>query len=580
MAAKSFYLLREYKSSYDLAREFLSRYPSSLFRADMMYIAGLNLMMFQKYPEALLSLIEASRLASDTSLSRQVNLMIASVGEQRVGINEKEKLFNADTSRYAKAFLAVLIAGEYANLGNRDRASEYLLRIGIVDSAGEIARRETDVRKKLDASSTLKIGALLPRMDGSAKNVSNEILEGIQFALSEAGRSQGSSVPISLEVRDSDLDSAGQSNQFHELIDDRDVVAIIGPLFSNLAIRLAPLAAKAGIPMISPTATANGIAAVSRYMFQLHPDFSTRGKGMARYAVQNLGFTKVAVLTSSDETSKEVADAFIAEAERLGATVIDRESYGKDTTDIREPLMAIRKKVIGGIPRISFAGTITRDEIAAMLRAGADKDVVMSARKKKEVVDVTRLFGPRGVRIADSLHLAVIPPEEQFTTLEIPATELDGIFVSIATSEELSVVAPQITFCNIRTQLMGSAEWYDPASLDANRRYVNGALFISDTFVDKSDSVYADFEQRFILEKGKAPAKNTLIGYDTMRLILELIAQGARTREQLALALAAVSDFTGFHSTISLNHGRVNSNVNILKYSNGEIRKIWEISVQ
>jgi len=215
-----------------------------------------------------------------------------------------------------------------------------------------------------------------------------------------------------------------------------------------------------------------------------------------------------------------------------------------------------------------------------LLKAGADPKVLAGARRRNQAVEVTKLFGPNGVRIADSLQLPVIPPLEEPTTLEIPATALDGLFVSLAGSDELSVVAPQISYFNIKTQLMGSAEWNAPAVLEANKRYVEDAEFISDTFIDKEDSAYAEFERQFVLSKSKAPTKNNVLGYDTMTLISKLIGEGAMTRSSLATALRSVNAYKGLHTTVTLRGGRVNSSVHILKYHHGEITKIWEADIQ
>ena len=366
----------------------------------------------------------------------------------------------------------------------------------------------------------------------------------------------------------------------NELDKHGEPCSLVGPLFSNVAVEPAPAADSGNIPMISPTATANGIAAAGEWIFQLHPDLATRCKAMARYAAQYLGFTRVGILSSSDSNARGVANAFAAEMIRLGDTVVVDQTYGKDTTDLREPLLGIRSAAIVGDPRLSFAGKVSKEYVKTLLDAGANPNVLAGARRRNETIEVTKLFGPNGVRIADSLQLPVIPKLEEATTLEIPATGLDGLFVSLAGSDELSVVAPQISYFNIKTQLMGSAEWNAPTALEANKRYVEDAEFISDTFIDKEDTAYIEFEREFVLSKSKPPTKNSVLGYDTMAMILKLIGEGANTRIALAAALRSVNAYNGLHTTVTLRGGRVNSSVHILKYHRGVITKIWEADIQ
>jgi ABC-type branched-subunit amino acid transport system substrate-binding protein len=580
MAAKAYFQLKDYKDSYAIAQELLLDFPSSSYTPDAGYIVALNEMMFQKYPEALRTLIVASGHTHNGVLMGQISKMITTVGSPRVSTAEKEKTFTGESGYYTRSFYALLVAEDCAMKGDNPRALDFLRQVVVVDSTDLLARRTAELRARLSASVSLRVGVLLPLSDGPLKSVGTQMLEGMEIALRDYAHRFPHAPPISLEVRDTDVNPYERDAALNSLIGMGDLIALVGPLFSNVAVELAPAAIKGGVPMISPTATANGIAAAGECIFQLHPDLATRGKAMARYAVQNLGFKRVGILSSSDSSARLVANAFAGEIVRLGDTVVVDETYGKDTTDLREPLVGIRRAVIVGDPRLSFAGKTSKEYEKKLLKAGADPNVLAGARRRNEAVEVTKLFGPNGVRIADSLKLPVIPPLEEPTALEIPATELDGLFVSLAGSDELSVVAPQISYFNIKTQLLGSAEWNAPTVLEANKRYVEDAVFISDTYIDKEDSAYAEFEREFLLSKSKAPTKNDVLGYDTMTMIAQLVGEGAVTRPALAAALRSVNAYKGLHTTVTLRGGRVNSSVHILKFHHGEITKVWEADVQ
>jgi len=580
MAAKAYFQLKEYKLSYAIAHELNLEFPSSSYTPDAEYIVALNEMMFQKYPEALRTLIVASGHTHESVLMGQISRMITKVGSPRMSTSEKEKTFATESAYYTRSFYALLVAEDYAMKGDNSRALDYLRRVVVIDSTDLLAQRTAELRGRLGGSISFRVGVLLPRGDGPLKSVGTQILEGMEIALRDYTFRFPKSPPISLEVRDTDVNTYERAALMNDLIGTGDIIALVGPLFSNVAVELAPAAISGKIPMISPTATANGIASAGEWIFQLHPDLATRGKAMARYASENLGFTRVGILSSSDSNARAVADAFAAEIIRLGDTVVVDQTYGKDTTDLREPLLGIRSVAIVGDPRLSFAGKVSKEYAQLLLDAGADPKVLAGARRRNETIEVTKLFGPDGVRIADSLQLPVIPRLEEATTLEIPATGLDGLFVSLAGSDELSVVAPQISYFNIKTQLMGSAEWYAPTVLEANRRYVEDADFISDTFIEKDDSAYAQFDREFVLSKSKAPTRNNVLGYDTMTMISKLIGEGANTRTSLADALRSLNAYKGLHTTVTLRGGRVNSNVHILKYRRGEIIKIWEADIQ
>jgi len=70
-----------------------------------------------------------------------------------------------------------------------------------------------------------------------------------------------------------------------------------------------------------------------------------------------------------------------------------------------------------------------------------------------------------------------------------------------------------------------------------------------------------------------------LFGYDAMKLLLSVIAQGNKTRKQINDALEKVKSYDAIKSKISLDYNRVNSELNILSYDGKLIRVgIYKVS--
>jgi ABC-type branched-subunit amino acid transport system substrate-binding protein len=313
-------------------------------------------------------------------------------------------------------------------------------------------------------------------------------------------------------------------------------------------------------------------------VFQANPDYTTRGKAMARNAIQEMGYTTLAVLTSAETNAKIFAEAFANEAKLLGATVLTFETYGKDSPDLHDQFINLRKSAVGTASRLWFDEKLTRPELQAILRAGANRELLNEMRKKHESVEVTALFGPHGARIADSLHLKVYTPGIYAQSIDIPVTAIQALCISVGSAEEIGVVASQLSYFNIKTQILGNSEWNAPNELEANKRYLNGSIFLADSYENNEDSSYIQFSRSFINQQGKKPSKNTLYGYDTMKMVLDAIDRGATTRDELAFSLASVKKYSGMHSSISFDHRRVNSFVHILQYYNGTITNIAEVS--
>jgi branched-chain amino acid transport system substrate-binding protein len=71
--------------------------------------------------------------------------------------------------------------------------------------------------------------------------------------------------PIKLVYQDTAGDEAGTINAFQTLIND-NVIAIVGPTLSQQAFAADPFAEKAGVPVIAPSNTAQGIPEIGKYV--------------------------------------------------------------------------------------------------------------------------------------------------------------------------------------------------------------------------------------------------------------------------------------------------------------------------
>lgn len=580
MEAKAQYQMGDYEAAVRSTDEMQRRYPASSYNRDAAYTGGIASLMLRKYPVAVRLLSEAAA-SEDSALAGDAYRVLSKLILEHFNSQEIEGLLRSAKPHVA-GMMRLNLARSYLD-GGKTAEARLVLELITSPSLPKIFHPDVDAaRARARMSRSFAIGVLLPHdedVSGAIRQLAREVLDGIEFALGGYIPSGGGKIIPSLIVRETGLDTVGIIEKMQGLAATPEVVAIIGPLFNDAARVCAPIAGSARIPMISPTASGNGIASVSEYMFQANPDYSTRGRAMARYAVLVLGHTRVAVLSSSDPKAIARSDAFADEARRLGATVVAYERYGKDTTDLHDQFRALRKAGSRGEPRISFARKISNAELRSILRAGGDPLLVKNARKRKESIEVSRLFGPRGRRIADSLRLPLLTSESFSENLDVPVTTIQSIYVSIANAEEIGVLSPQLQYFNIRAQLLGSDEWNDRSRLDANRRATNGIVFGTDTYVDPTDSAYEVFSHRYALARKSAPTANSLYGYDTMNLILSALGSGDDNRESVLRRLRDTKGFEGVHTMIDFNSTRVNSHVHLLKFADGKISYVTDLTV-
>jgi hypothetical protein len=155
---------------------------------------------------------------------------------------------------------------------------------------------------------------------------------------------------------------------------------------------------------------------------------------------------------------------------------------------------------------------------------------------------------------------------------------IDAIYIPISNPAEIGLVVPELFSNGLSFFIAGTGDWNNDNALEENKVYFNKLLFESEYFLDENDSRVGELRQ--VLENKKYKLnKSFLFGYDAAALVLHVIADGNRTREDIYKALNKISSFDAVKSKISLNYKRVNSELNILTFD-GAIRKIADYSLR
>ena len=583
MAAKSLYHLGNYESSVDLLGTFLERFKRSEYIDDATYTLALDFYQLDRHRESAESFLKVRQTTLDPVLATRAIRMLGIVASTNLQISELRELLAKTSQTETKALITVRLAERILQTGDAKGAKDLLRTIITLPKTIPPVAEAEAILERIDRSGVVRIGVVLPltfKSDQSiTTGVGQELLEGIRLAADEHN---AESMPkVNLEVRDSERDAGVAARQVSELSADDQILAIVGPVFSNEVFSSAGLANRRGIPLITPTATSNGIAAIGDCVFQANPDYVVRGRAMAQYAVLALGAHRLAVLGSSDTLDKLIADAFVHEVKELGGELVDLESYKPGQTDLRDELSTMRQRGLELTERIvvNFAGKARAAELKRMATWGVPQNVLDSLVAASAAVPVESLFGQDGRRIADSLRIPTQRIKAKYDSLGLPVTGVDAIFLPIAAPDEIGIVSPQLRYFNFQTQLLGTSNWYDINELEQNRQYANGVIFTTDSYWSEIDQHYRQFAKQFQSKFAKEPSLNAMIGYDAMKLLLRTVRQGATRREDVVSALGNAQPFQGVHSKISFDQGRVNSCLTVLQFKNRSIKKVGEIDV-
>jgi len=170
---------------------------------------------------------------------------------------------------------------------------------------------------------TYNIGVVLPQFDSNSPQyeISQHIYFGIQLAV-ENFNSENTDRKVFISYQNSESESESISGIVSELMWIHNTDAIIGPLFSEVAMELSEYAELYRIPMLTPLANSDEINLNRNYTFQLNPTFGMQGTRMAQYAIQNLGYDTLAVIAEKGSFGEPSAIAFRDEVRRLGGEVV------------------------------------------------------------------------------------------------------------------------------------------------------------------------------------------------------------------------------------------------------------------
>jgi branched-chain amino acid transport system substrate-binding protein len=206
------------------------------------------------------------------------------------------------------------------------RTREYALAIAEADAV--LKKRPTDALVALERSNALtklvnkpalEIGVSAP-LSGPLKQVGEAFLQGINMAVQEAnaaGGVRGRRVDVRV------LNDGGNRAQAITVASQHyasQVLGVIGPYSSSTTLASAEIYNQ-GLPIIAPAATNPRVSQAGPYIYRVAPSDAQQGASLARL-VQKRGHKQVAVLFDpNDAYSKGLADAFRAEANRIGLSV-------------------------------------------------------------------------------------------------------------------------------------------------------------------------------------------------------------------------------------------------------------------
>lgn len=257
-----------------------------------------------------------------------------------------------------------------------------------------------------EAGQTIRLAYVGP-MTGDYSAFGIDISRGVELAVAAHPTVHGFS--IELVVQDTQGTPEQGASVANLLSADAQVAAVVGHTFSGSTEAAIPIYERAGIVMMSPSATNPDLTKLGSMVFNrvaFHDEM--QGEFAANYLYNTLGVRTIAVMHDGGAYGQGLAEMTAGFFEGLGGTVVGIEAITPGETDYSAPLAAVAALN----PELIYYGGYD-----------ADAAVLASQMAAAGLVD-TYFFGCDGTYGANYLNLAGAAAEGTFSTyVPIPESE-------------------------------------------------------------------------------------------------------------------------------------------------------------
>jgi branched-chain amino acid transport system substrate-binding protein len=250
----------------------------------------------------------------------------------------------------------------------------------------------TGCSKSSTDSNIVKIGSASP-LTGPQAHLGKDNENGARLAVDEINAAgltlDGKKVKIDLIAEDDQADPKAATTVAQKLVDE-GIVGVIGHLNSGATIPASKIYFDAGIPQISPSATAIAYTASGfNTAYRVMTNDKQQGTALAEYAVSQLGAKKIAIVDDRTAYGQGLADEFERAAKAAGAEVVAREY----TTDKSTDFMAILTSIKSREPQVVFF-------------AGMDPQAAPMLKQMKQLGIHAQFLGGDGMETPKFIDLA------------------------------------------------------------------------------------------------------------------------------------------------------------------------------
>ncbi len=193
-----------------------------------------------------------------------------------------------------------------------------------------------------------KLGVVLP-LSGEKASIGNNLLNAVKFSASLISQEKG--VKFDLVIKDDKNDPAEAEKAAKELVQDKDIVGVIGHYYSSTAMGATKIYDAAKIPVLCVYASDPRVGQSSKYVFSMNYSNKTQAEYMAVYIKEVFKKDNILVINNNDAFGISLKDHFLSKAKRIGLKIFKhleydhRKKFGDDFISAGLPEKEANKKI-------------------------------------------------------------------------------------------------------------------------------------------------------------------------------------------------------------------------------------------
>lgn len=482
----------------------------SMIRSDVFAAEGRTL-------DAIESLVKLSNIHPQPTERERYRARAQELVETKVSGEELRTVANEERFGFLRApakFRLALLAAEQRDYS---QARSLFTDASSLAPGSELADRSNSLINQIDSRNKVDvktIGVVLP-LSGKQAAAGNRALRGIQLGLGIFGRNRSN---FRLAVVDSEGNPDTGRRAVERLVNEDNVIAIIGGLLSKTATAEASKAQEIGVPMIVMSQK-SGITQSGDFIFRNALTSQMQIKNLVEVAMGKLGMHNFAIMYPNDPYGVEYTNFFWDEVKAHGGNITAAQPYEAKETDFRGHVQRLT-----GTYYLEDRGEEYRLKLKAFQEKNPKRSVRQSAPSVEEIVS--------------------------------PVIDFDALFIPDSV-RAVGQIAPMLAYNDVNNiRLLGTNLWDTPSLISRGQKFVENSVFVDGFLSTDPKFVSSDFFTNFKSTFDDEPGLTELQAYDSALILRQTVAAGETNRIGLQHRLASLQNFQGAIGLMSVNADR------------------------